>query len=128
MSNIQIYDKALCCETGICGPDVDPVLPRFAADVKWLKSQGHLVVRFNLAQQPDAFVKNRTIQRLIEREGVECLPIIVVDGQVTSRSEYPPRTRFLEWTGTTQTGATPSLIPDGEAGCGPSGCGQGVEG
>lgn len=53
MSKVQIYDKAMCCSTGICDPQVDPVLPRFAADLDWLKSQGNSVTRFNLSQDPD---------------------------------------------------------------------------
>ncbi|HRX83200.1 MAG TPA: arsenic metallochaperone ArsD family protein, partial [Pirellulaceae bacterium] len=37
MAKIEIYDKPMCCSTGICGPEVDPILPRFAADLDWLK-------------------------------------------------------------------------------------------
>jgi SAM-dependent methyltransferase len=59
MKAIEVYDKPMCCSTGVCGPKVDPVLPRFAADLEWLKSQGHRVERFNLAQQPEAFVRNK---------------------------------------------------------------------
>ena len=59
MTKVQIYDKAMCCSTGICGPQVDPVLPKFSADLDWLKDQGHDVVRFNLAQDPAEFAKNR---------------------------------------------------------------------
>lgn len=25
---INVYDKPMCCSTGVCGPDVDPVLPQ----------------------------------------------------------------------------------------------------
>jgi len=39
MKTIQIYDKPMCCSTGVCGTDVDPALPRFAADLAWLASQ-----------------------------------------------------------------------------------------
>ncbi|MDH3717738.1 MAG: arsenic metallochaperone ArsD family protein, partial [Planctomycetota bacterium] len=28
MAKIQVYDKPMCCSTGICGPQVDPTLPR----------------------------------------------------------------------------------------------------
>ena len=56
-ANVQIYDRALCCSTGICGPQVDPVLPRFAADLEWLSNQRHDVERFNLAQQPSEFTQ-----------------------------------------------------------------------
>ncbi len=48
MAKVQVYDKPMCCSTGICGPQVDPVLPRFAADLDWLNTQGHEVERFNL--------------------------------------------------------------------------------
>ena len=27
MKTIQVYDKPMCCSTGVCGPKVDPVLP-----------------------------------------------------------------------------------------------------
>lgn len=54
-SVVQVFDKAMCCSTGVCGPQVDPVLPKFAADLEWLKSQGHRVTRWNLSQDPAAY-------------------------------------------------------------------------
>lgn len=101
MSNVQIYDKAMCCSTGVCGPQVDPVLPRFAADLDWLKSQGHSVTRFNLSQEPDEYVKNEQVKQMLAEEGVECLPLVIVDERVVSRSEYPSRENLALWTGTT---------------------------
>jgi sulfur carrier protein ThiS len=98
MSTVQIYDRAMCCSTGVCGPQVDPVLPRFSADLDWLKSQGHDVVRFNLAQNPAEFAKNTTVQQLLNTEGVECLPLVIVDGQMVSRSDYPTRENLALWT------------------------------
>ena len=52
---IRVFDPAMCCSTGVCGPSVDPELARFAADLDWLKKQGVTVERFNLSQQPAAF-------------------------------------------------------------------------
>ena len=89
MKTIQVYDKPMCCSTGVCGPQVDPVLPRFAADLQWLKSQGHRVERFNLAQQPAAFVQNPEVHQLLSTQGTDCLPLIVVDGHIVSRRGYP---------------------------------------
>jgi len=40
------------------------VLPRFAADFHMLKKAGHLVERFNLAQQPQAFIENVDLSRI----------------------------------------------------------------
>ena len=94
MKTVQVFDKPLCCATGVCGPDVDPVLPRFAADLDWLKQQGHQVERFNLAQQPTAFTENKTVLELVTAQGTDCLPVILVDGRVMSRGNYPTRERL----------------------------------
>lgn len=91
MASIKIYDKPMCCSTGVCGPQVDPVLPRFAADLDWLMTQGHQVERYNLAQQPAAFVENELVKKMLATESVDCLPLILIDGQVVSKTDYPNR-------------------------------------
>ncbi|WP_182864703.1 arsenite efflux transporter metallochaperone ArsD [Rhodopirellula sp. JC639] len=122
MSTVQIYDRAMCCSTGVCGPQVDPVLPKFAADLDWLKSQGHDVQRFNLAQDAAEFTKNPTVQSLLGTEGVECLPLVIVDGRVVSRNEYPSRENLALWTGTAL--APKGTLPVAGSGgcCGDTGC------
>lgn len=123
MSTLQIYDKAMCCSTGICGPQVDPVLPRFAGDLEWLKSQGHQVERFNLSQQPAEYVKNPIVQQMLQSEGVGCLPLILVDGRIMSRSEYPTRENLALWTGTSLGAASlPVLSQNNGNCCGDSDC------
>lgn len=123
MSRVQIYDKAMCCSTGVCGPQVDPALPRFAADLEWLSSRGHQVERFNLAQEPARFAGNAKVQKLLAEEGVECLPLVIVDDRVLSRSEYPSRENLALWTGTsvvptaTLPMATDSQSCDRDSGC-----------
>jgi len=97
MSTFQVYDKPMCCSTGVCGPEVDPVLPQFAADLDWLKQQGHQVDRYNLAQQPQAFIENKTIHQLLNTEGTECLPVVIVDGRIVSRKVYPSRDTLTGW-------------------------------
>ncbi len=121
MKTIQVYDKPMCCSTGVCGPQVDPVLPRFAADLQWLKSQGHHVERFNLAQQPDAFIQNPEVHRLLATQGTGCLPLIVVDGRIVSQRTYPSRDLLTLWTagGSDQTISVATEI---SACCGGSKC------
>jgi hypothetical protein len=124
MKQIQVYDKPMCCSTGVCGPQVDPVLPRFAADLAWLKSQGYQVERFNLAQQPAAFVQNPDVQQLLATEGTDCLPLILVDGRIVSRSEYPSRDTLATWVGSEAAIKTLPVVSDGGECCGTSGsCG-----
>lgn len=55
MASVKVFDPAMCCSTGVCGPSVDPKLVRFAADLDWLRSKEAGVERYNLAQQPAAF-------------------------------------------------------------------------
>ena len=122
MKAIQVYDKPMCCSTGVCGPQVDPVLPRFAADLAWLKSQGHQVERFNLAQQPAAFVQNSEVQQLLASQGTDCLPLITVDGRIVSRTEYPSRGTLAKWVGSEAATEALQMANEGGACCGSSGC------
>jgi hypothetical protein len=81
----------MCCSTGVCGPAVDPVLPRVAADLDWLKRQGVEVERYNLAQQAQAFASNPRVAAELRAHGNDCLPLVMVDGEVASRGVYPSR-------------------------------------
>lgn len=121
MSKVQIYDKPMCCSTGVCGPQVDPALPRFAADLDWLKSQGHDMQRYNLAQQPQDFTNNAVVQQMLSAEGVDCLPLVIIDGRIVSRSEYPSRENLALWTDTHLPKST-LPIASNDGCCGDSGC------
>lgn len=39
MKKIEIFDPAMCCSTGVCGPSVNPELIRVAAVVENLKKK-----------------------------------------------------------------------------------------
>lgn len=98
MSALQVFDPAMCCSTGVCGPGVDPVLARFASDLAWLEAQGVLVQRFNLGQQPEQFAGHPQV--LAELQGdPEVLPLILVDGEIVSRRDYPTRRQLASWVG-----------------------------
>ena len=99
MTNIQIYDPALCCSTGVCGVDVDQQLVSFSADVDWAKQNGAHVERFNLAQQPMAFAENTVVKSFLERSGAEALPLILVEGEVALAGRYPNRGELSRWAG-----------------------------
>lgn len=36
---IEIFDPALCCSTGVCGPSVDPALIQVANAIEQLKNK-----------------------------------------------------------------------------------------
>jgi len=97
MKKIAIYDPAMCCNTGVCGPDVDPALPRVAGMLAQLRGHGIQVDRYNLAQQPMAFVQNAAVRDLLDREGVEVLPLIFVDGELVLKGHYPDQETGGSW-------------------------------
>lgn len=122
MKTVQVYDKPMCCSTGICGPDVDPVLPQFAADLDWLKNQGHNVERYNLAQQPQAFIENKAIHHVLSTEGTDSLPVIVIDGEIVSRKVYPNRDSLAALVGGSPAKQQLPVANQSGGCCGSSGC------
>jgi hypothetical protein len=62
MKTVQVFDPAMCCSTGVCGPSVDQKLVRFASDLHWLANHGVKVERFNLSQEPQAFAANSLVR------------------------------------------------------------------
>ncbi|GJM24637.1 MAG: arsenical resistance operon trans-acting repressor ArsD [Phycisphaerae bacterium] len=113
MSHVQVFDRAMCCSTGVCGPQVDPELPQFAADLEWLKGQGHSVDRFNLAHDAANFSANASVQKMLSDEGMECLPLILVDGKIVSRNDYPTRENLALWAGSKLQTKPVHTVPEG---------------
>ena len=70
MKKLEIYEPAMCCSTGVCGVDVDPVLVQFVGDLQWLAEQGVEVARHNLSQEPQAFASNRDVVKEMEAGSV----------------------------------------------------------
>ena len=110
---VSVFDPAMCCSTGVCGPSVDPQLVRFSADLDWLKSSGATVERFNLSQQPGAFVEQAAVKQALETKGDEALPLVMFDGQVKSTGTYPSREQLAAWAGLSKP--SPSLFTEAVA-------------
>ena len=121
MKTIQVFDKPMCCSTGVCGPQVDPVLPRFAADLDWLKVRD---IRWNALTWPISRLPSRRIETFVkslEAQGTDCLPLIVVDGQIVSHGHYPSRDLLGMWTGAESTPSLPVVQAENNC-CGGSSC------
>ncbi|WP_306364074.1 arsenite efflux transporter metallochaperone ArsD [Nocardia sp. CC227C] len=129
MSTIEIFEPALCCNTGICGPEVDQSLVEISADLDWVTRQGGTVTRHNLAGDPMAFAADDTARRFLELTGSEGLPLVLVDGVTVLTGRYPTRRELARWAGlpdTTQSVVTPPaggqlLEVSSEDCCGPDG-------
>lgn len=85
---IEVYDPALCCSSGLCGPSIDPVLVKMNDAVLTLKKQGVAVERFNIAQQPRTFMENKKVANLLHKNGKKSLPVTIVNGEVFKYPSY----------------------------------------
>lgn len=95
---IEIFDPAMCCSTGVCGPSVDPELVRMQEAVRLIQNQAPAVQiqRYGLSSEPQAFVDNAAVARLLKTEGPKCLPLSYVDGELVSKGCYPGNQQLEE--------------------------------
>lgn len=121
---VRIFEPAMCCNTGVCGPEEDDLMVRFTADVNHLKSLGIDVVRHNLASEPTAFASTPVVSDFLRVAGSAGLPLVLVDDVTASTGRYPDRQELLRLAGhpsaaTKNLGLTASET-EGGACCGPS--------
>ncbi|WP_436667250.1 arsenite efflux transporter metallochaperone ArsD [Latilactobacillus sakei] len=101
MKKVELFEEALCCDTGVCGPSVDQNLLLMTAAFKTMADNAIMfdAKRYNLNSTPDAFVENHDILTLMKQEGNQVLPILRVDGEIKKTGAYPTLTELSEYTG-----------------------------
>jgi AhpD family alkylhydroperoxidase len=115
MTKVEVFDPPMCCSTGVCGPSVDPALARFSADLHWLTNEGVNVERYNLAQQPQAFATNQVVKAALHADGNQCLPLVLINGQIASKGAYPAREELARLAGIAVETSAPSLYTEAVA-------------
>lgn len=96
MKKIEIYDPPMCCSTGVCGTKVNEKLVEFSGVLKTLVNSGVVVERFNMSQEPQAFVKNAKVKQLLEEKGQKVLPLIFVDEELKWSGNIPSAADVLK--------------------------------
>jgi hypothetical protein len=104
-TTVQVFEPALCGSTGFCGPSIAPQRIGFTAE------------RFNLAQQPKAFVDLAAAKQALESKGESTLPLVVGDGTKKSSGTYPSREPLAEWTYVTTLTAKSAELTASSGGC-----------
>lgn len=74
-------------------------MAEFAADLAWLEKQGVGILRLNLASNPDEFEQYDSAKEALAKEGNDCLPLIVADGEIVSQRRYPSRDELAKMSG-----------------------------
>ncbi len=88
---LTIYEGAMCCATGVCGPEPDRELIEFNETLKRLSGEynGNLkIIRASLVFNSLLFFANSEIARLVKDNGQEMLPITTVDGEIIAQKRY----------------------------------------
>jgi arsenite methyltransferase len=96
---IRVYEPALCCNTGVCGPDVDEALVEFTADLAALQGRGVDIARHNLANDPMAFASDPTVKAFLQVAGSPGLPLTTVNGVTVMTGAYPTRADLERYAG-----------------------------
>jgi hypothetical protein len=130
VTRIRVFEPALCCNTGVCGEDVDPALVAFTADLAALREAGADIERHNLANDPAAFAADPNVKAFLQVAGSAGLPLTLVDGVTVATGSYPSREQLLAYAGinpaaapvgTTQITMVAAEADDADGGC----CGSG---
>lgn len=99
MKKLEIFDPAMCCASGVCGPAIDPELMRMATVINGLEGKGVVVQRYGLSNTPQAFIANKIINDLLKQEGSEVLPVVLLDSKVVKTRAYPTNQELSAWLG-----------------------------
>lgn len=97
MQKLEIFDPAMCCPTGVCGPSIDPELTRIASALFLLKKKGISIKRYNLSNDPNAFILNDTVYNILNEKGASILPIVLFNNEVVKLGAYPTNKELAEW-------------------------------
>lgn len=121
MVNIRVFEPALCCNTGVCGEDVDQALVDFTADLDALKRQGVDITRHNLANDPTAFAEHPVVTSFLRAAGSEGLPLVLVDDVTVLTGRYPTRAMLARYAGLAESRTSLPLATVAQGCCGGSG-------
>lgn len=97
MKNIRIFEPAMCCATGLCGPSIDPEPLRISTLLSSLKEKGIVVERYNLTSHPQVFAQNEAVKELLSKHGTAILPVTTSGDDVVLTGRYPTNQEVLAW-------------------------------
>lgn len=86
-----IFEGAMCCPTGVCGPnldkeliDINEALKKLADEYKGLK-----ITRASMSFNVELFLQTPAIRDLVRANGPSVLPVTLIDGNVVMKRKYP---------------------------------------
>jgi len=86
---IIIYESAMCCSSGVCGPTPDQGLLDLQNVLEEIKKMGSEVERYSITLNPKKFRENPQVIRLIQEQQLKALPITTFNGNIVKSGGYP---------------------------------------
>lgn len=74
-------------------------MAQFVSALDGIGKQGVEVSRFNLSYQPAAFAENTAVREALDSDGLDCLPLVMVDGEIVSKGVYLSRQELFKVVG-----------------------------
>jgi disulfide oxidoreductase YuzD len=90
-NKIVIYESAMCCASGVCGPSPAQTLIGFQDTLDDITKLGTVVERFNITHDPKKFMENPQVIKLIQEQQLKALPITTLNGNAIKVGSYPTR-------------------------------------
>ena len=87
--DVEFFDPPMCCPTGLCGPALDQTLLDVNEMITSLQRENLRVERYQMTSNPNAFLVNAEVMKLVREKEMSALPIIVVRGKVIKVGAYP---------------------------------------
>lgn len=87
--DVALFDPPMCCPTGLCGPSLDQTLLDVNEMIAALQEQGLRVERYQMTSDPQKFIDNDDVMRLVREKQMAALPITLVRNQVVKVGAYP---------------------------------------
>ena len=88
--DVIVYEGALCCPTGICGPEPDKTIIDFNEMIRNLADNKHIkITRASMSFDMDRFLQEPLIFGRIRENGPAVLPITTVNGKIILEKKYP---------------------------------------
>ena len=88
-ADVEFFDPPMCCPTGLCGPTLDQTLLDVNEMIFTLQREDLRVERYQMSSNPNAFLSNAEVMKLVREKQMEALPITVIHGKVIKVGAYP---------------------------------------
>ena len=90
MTKLLIYEGAMCCSTGLCGPEPNKELIELGETIKRLQQEfkGLEIIRANMSFNMNLFLEDKEVFAAIKAQGIIILPITELDGKIIAKGKY----------------------------------------